>query len=175
MKHTVIRLDDMDSIVRSAVYVESENRVDIDNGALVVLKKPYKDGADRELFQAEKAGDLAKDELVLVTTPEDDEKLFLDGFALEKFYNRKDGRPIRTHSLLVGNIFSVSKEGFTGDSASHLAVGKFVTGDTTTNKLKAVASKPETTTNRFIGEIIRIDKPSASVPVELVVIRILNA
>lgn len=173
-KYTVVRLDDMDTTIRSAVYVESNTPKDVENGTLVTLTKPYKNGVDRELFQAEKPTDVAKDTLFLVASVEDDAEAMLTGFAFDKFINKANGRPIRVFALEKEKIFSVSKEGFDKTTLAEVKQGGYVVADTT-GKLKAVSVKPQATTNKFIGEIIRVDKPNAEYPVELAVIRILNA
>ena len=52
------------------------------------------------------------------------------------------GTPFRVRQLMINDEFGITKDGFTTDTKSNAAVGKFVTIDTATGKLKVEDSEP---------------------------------
>lgn len=120
MAHTVVRLDNLDgqdvhAVMRSVRMYDSNNKtIDVDNGVIAELSGL--ETGKREVYKgtfATSDSDLAK--CVLIATPEvmyDERKKSLD-----EFFNPA-GLAARGYILRAGNIYSVTKEGFTTGSGT---------------------------------------------------------
>jgi len=114
MKHTILRLDDVQATydfahIRSGLFYDGNNALaDVDNGTPVNVGVLL-DG-ERELHKLTAASDTTK--LVgIVSTPELDSTALVNTSDLSEFYN-KAGRACRVHLLHDGDQFSLSAEGF---------------------------------------------------------------
>ena len=140
MAHAIVRTDNLSGIVdgsklATARYYVSTTPTDIDNGTVLSLDGLDSDAPERFTWKAvAPAADAAADgTLVLVATPEMlyDKKYF----DLGEYYNVA-GTYLRGYILEQGDVFSVTKEGFTdgatattyipaaGDGVSLDAAGK---------------------------------------------------
>lgn len=153
MAHPIVRTDLMSGTVdgaqlRSVMYYDGEKTAEVENGAIVKLEGML----DREVFKgvAPKAGDELKD-LVLIASPE----IIYEksNSNLEDFINPKD-EPARGYRLHIGNIFSVTSDGFVVGEGAEVEKGDVVE---IVDGVKPTIAKTATEGNTKIGVVADID------------------
>lgn len=147
MKHTVVRLDNMQGTHDGTKLYSVEFASDLDNGSVVKLSG-LKSG-EREIWTgATPAANSKLEEVVLIASPEVmyDESLK----SLSDFYNIAANGPMRGYGFCKHDTFSATAEAFDGTPT----VGGAIELQAKT-KMKAVASVTGDSTQ--IGECIAIE------------------
>ena len=147
MKHTVVRLDNMQGTHDGTKLYSVEFASDLDNGSVVKLSG-LKSG-EREIWTgATPAADSKLDEVVLIASPEVMYDERLKNFS--DFYNIAANGPMRAYGFCKHDTFSATAEAFDGTPT----VGGVIELQAKT-KMKAVASATSGSTQ--IGECIAIE------------------
>lgn len=149
-KHAILRIDNMQatydfSLLRSGLFYADDELADVDNGTAVEVGALLEN--ERELRKLVAAAD-ATNVIGIVTTPELDSTLDVETSDLAEYYT-KAGTAARVHLLQMGDIFSLSVEGFTAAPTVGAEVG-------------VTDGKWDTAAETKIGKCIAIDKVSGT-------------